>query len=169
MNSSFESMGLLGRDLKRRFETPIKSVTFYAHLALAVLLGGGAGIWYSFFQNGLSIEPLAAALLTYFPALVAAAIIDFTHEEKAYLRSFGLIAAGVFLVIFLTAATRTPTWQLVWATGGTCLSIAFWWLANGEKGIFKDAAVAVSEENQEVEGLGKGACLKKSDGGGISI
>lgn len=132
------SLDLVGRDLTRRLNAPIKSVTFYAHLLVAVLLGGGAGVWYSIYQNGLEMQPLAAALLTYFPALVAAALIDFTHERQPYLRSFGLIAAGVFLTIFLIAATRTPYWQCAWALGGTIMSVLFWWAANGEKSCFKD-------------------------------
>jgi hypothetical protein len=169
MQGSFESIGLLRRDLARRFKTPYKSVTFYAHLSLAVVLGGGAGIWYAIFQNGLQTETLAAALLTYFPALVAAAIIDFTHEREPYLRSFGLIAAGIFLVIFLAAVTHPPFGQLLWAMAGTILSITFWWLANGEKECFKDAAVAVAQENSEVKGLSKEASTRDSDGGGTKL
>ena len=131
-------MELLGGDLRRRFNAPKWSVTFYAHLFLAVLLGGGAGIWYTLYESGFHSKSLAGPLLTYFPALVAAALIDFTHEKQPYLRSFGLISGGVFLIIFFFAALSEANWKLVWALGGTLLSVFFWWVANGEKECFRD-------------------------------
>jgi hypothetical protein len=150
MEASFESLGFLKQDLKRRLKTPIKSVTFYAHLFLAVLAGGGAGIWYTMYQDGFAMEKLAAALLTYFPALVAAAVIDFTHEEQPYLRSFGLLSGLVFFVIFMAAITRASTshWQFFWAFVGTVFAILFWWFANGEKPCFKDV-VAINAAGGE--------------------
>jgi hypothetical protein len=70
--------------------------------------------------------------------LAAAALIEFTQEEQLYLRSFGLIAAGVFLVIFFVAATRPHDGKLGWAALGALLGVLFWWVANGEKDCFRD-------------------------------
>jgi peptidoglycan/LPS O-acetylase OafA/YrhL len=130
---TIHSIALIGPDLKRRLRAPCKSLTFYAHLFLAVLLGGGAGIWFTAFKSGLDVDRLSAALLTYFPALVAAALIDFTHEKQPYLRSFGLIALCWFVAIFAIAATREHAEQFVWASLGAVCAVFFWWVANGEK------------------------------------
>lgn len=153
MEASFESVGFLKRDLKRRLKTPIKSVTFYAHLFVAVLAAGGAGIWYTMYQDGFGMEKLAASLLTYFPALVAAAVIDFTHEEQPYLRSFGLLSGLGFFVVFMAAVTRASTshWQFCWALLGTLLGILFWWFANGEKRCFRDVVAINAAGGEKVD------------------
>ena len=135
---TINSLDLIGRDLKRRLHAPCKSITFYEHLFLAVLLGGGAGIWFTIYRSGLDIEKLSASILTYFPALVAIAAIEFIQERQPYLRAFGSIAAGFFLMIFLVAATRSPVWQIAWALLGAALAVLFWWVANGEKDCFRD-------------------------------
>jgi hypothetical protein len=126
--------------LIRRMRAPGRSVTFYAHLFLAVLLGGGAGIWFTLLKSGFDVDKLAAALLTYFPALVAAALIDLTQERQPYLRSFGLISAGGFLTIFVIGATRVHGAQCAWAFLGALLSVLFWWIANGDKTWVRDVA-----------------------------
>jgi hypothetical protein len=127
------STDLIGQDLTRRLRAPCKSLTFYAHLFLAVVLGGGAGIWFTIYSSGLDVDKVSAALLTYFPALVAAAVIDFTQEKQIYLRSFGLIAAGIFFIIFMAAATEPAGFRCFWGSLGALLGVLFWWVANGEK------------------------------------
>lgn len=140
MPTSDESAGLLCADLKRRLKTPIKSVTFYLHLFGAIIICGGAGIWYTWYQDGFVVQKLSGALLTYFPALVAAAVIDFTHEDQPYLRSFGVLSGILFITLFLITVSRDSNsyCQFGLALVGTVLSILFWWFANGEKRCFKD-------------------------------
>jgi hypothetical protein len=130
-------------DLRRRIRAPIRSVTFYTHLLLAVMVGGGLGVWYEVFYRGVVLDKwnmhaISAALFTYFPPLVAAALIDFAHERQPYLRSFGLSAAGLFGIIFALAVMTSDIWSLRWSGLGSILAVLFWWVASGEKDCFKD-------------------------------
>src|SRR5882757_827962 len=140
-NDLTASLMPLCRDVQRRFLTPIRSVTFYAHLVLAVLAGGGLGIWHTLYQSRLAgqwdVSAIASALYTYFPAIVAAALIDLTHERQPYLRSFGLLSATLFALLFFFATTTKANTQLYCALAGATLSVVFWWIANGEKDCFK--------------------------------
>jgi hypothetical protein len=137
-----DSIKVLFRDGQRRFKAPTRSVTFYAHLCLAVLIGGGLGIWNTLYQCKLTANwdaaTIAAALYTYFPAIVAAALIDFTHEKQPYLRSFGLLSATLFAILFFFSTTTAPDARVKFALTGAVLSVLFWWMANGEKDCFKD-------------------------------
>jgi len=137
------SLELLLEDLRRRFAAPVKSVTFYLHLSLAVIIGGGFEVWYQIVFKGIirsdwHCEAISSALFAYFPAIVSVALIDFIHERQPYLRSFGLASAGFFLVILALALGTSPFPQLFWATLGAVLAIFFWWAASGEKDCFKD-------------------------------
>ena len=86
------SIELLYRDTRRRLCAPVKSVTFYAHLLLAVLVCGGLGIWNTLYQCKLNSQwdtfTIAAALYTYFPAVAAAALIELTHERQGGVKVF---------------------------------------------------------------------------------
>lgn len=137
------SIELLLADLRRRFWAPTRSVTFYTHLLLAVVVGGGLGVWYQVIYRGLiretwDVDAISAHLFTYFPAIAAVALIDFTQEPQPYLRSFGLCAAGLFAGIFGLAVTTSKWPQLSWAIIGSLLAVFFWWVASGEKDCFKD-------------------------------
>lgn len=151
-------MKLLWVDVRRRFQAPTGSVTFYAHLFLAVLLGGGLGIWNTLYQFGLignwDSAILAGALYTYFPAIVAAALIDLTHEKQPYLRSFGLLSAAFFAVLFFFATTTAPNLRLGFSIVGALLGVMFWWIANGEKDCFKDVnpESATPSPDREISG-----------------
>jgi len=138
MDKHAQSLQALGNDLENRFRYPQQSFTFYAQLFVTVIGCGGAGIWWTIHVDGLHAGSLAAALLTYFPALVAASTIDFIQDKKIYLRMFGVTVGIVLAALFLIAVTRSPGWQLWWALMGTIFSILFWWLANGEKDWVKD-------------------------------
>ena len=137
------SLTLLRQDLRRRFATPVGSVTFYLHLFLAVIVGGGFEVWYQVIYKGVirnawDCEAVSSALFSYFAAIVSVAIIDFVHEPQPYLRSFGLAAAGIFLVILFLALGTSPVPRLLWAGLGAVLAVLFWWAASGEKNCFKD-------------------------------
>lgn len=144
MDKHAQSLKALGKDLENRFTYPQQSFTFYAQLFVTVIGCGGAGIWWTIHVDGLHAESLAAALLTYFPALVAASAIDFIQDDKKYLRMFGLTVGIILGALFLISVTRSPGWQLWWALMGTICSILFWWLANGEKDWVKDNVPAAS-------------------------
>ena len=141
MKDSADSFNPLCQDLVRRLNAPVKSITFYKHLFFLVLFCGGFGIWYTLLRDGLDFGKLTAALLTYFPAIVASAVIDLEHEEQKYLRSFGDLIGGFFLAVFILAIFSGPAWQLYWAFMGTFLSVFFWWFANGDNARFKDVNV----------------------------
>jgi hypothetical protein len=133
-----DSIKPLLRDLKRRWNAPKRSVTFYKHLIVGVLVGGGAGIWFTLCKKGMDTPEVAAALLTYFPPLVAAGVIEFTQERQPYLQSFGLIAAAFFLMLFLVAVFVPPAFQLLLALASAILSVLLWWVAVGEKDWVRD-------------------------------
>jgi hypothetical protein len=138
MDKKAQSVRVLINDLQHRFEYPQQSYTFYTQLVFTVIGCGGAGIWWTIHMDGLNAKSLSAALLTYFPPLVAASTIDFIQEKKQYLRMFGFSVGLVLAAIFLIAVTRNLVWQFWWACLGTAFSILFWWLANGEKDWVKD-------------------------------
>src|SRR5690348_1188620 len=128
------SLDLIWEDLRRRFFAPTRSVTFYLHLVVAVVICGGFEIWYQVVFKGIirdqwSCEAVSSALFAYFPAIVSVALIDFVHEPQPYLRSFGLVAAGFFLVILFLALGTSPLPQLLWAALGAVLAVFFWWVA----------------------------------------
>ena len=138
MDANAKSVHALLKDLNNRFEYPQQSYTFYTQLFFTVIGCGGAGIWWTIHTDGFDAKSLSAALLTYFPPLVAASTIDFIQEKKQYLRMFGFSVGLLLAAIFLVAVTRSLVWEFWWAIIGTLLSIAFWWLANGEKDWVKD-------------------------------
>jgi hypothetical protein len=154
-----DSLAPLRADLYRRLWAPIKSVTFYLHLGVAVIIGGGLGIWYEvvfkgFIGNHWDKEAISAALFAYFPAIVSVAVIDFIHERQPYLRSFGLSVAVVFMVIFCLSVSTSSYAQLFWSILGSGLAMAFWWMANGEKDCFRDIDpnAATPDPSQEMSG-----------------
>jgi len=139
MDDSANSLYALKKDLGQRFRYPLRSFTFYAQLGITVVGCGGAGIWYTIYTDGLRVQSLAAALLTYFPPLVAASTVDFIQEkQKPYLRMFGFSVGVALAGIFLFAVCHSPELKLSCGLIGTLCSLIFWWLANGEKDWVKD-------------------------------
>ena len=140
--NSINSVTLLCKDLKRKFLAPTKSFTFYTHLVLAIIAGGGLGIWDALYQSKhaatWNLLAISAALYTYFPAIVATALVEFTHEKQPYMRSFGLFSLAPFSLLFFLAITTEPEFRLAWAIFASIASILFWWVANGEKDFFRD-------------------------------
>ena len=85
------------------------------------------------------MKQVATTILTYFPAIVAVALLEFVEEDQLYLRNFGISSALFLAVIFLVAATRTDSYmKYSWALVGSALSILLWWIANGENPRFRD-------------------------------
>jgi hypothetical protein len=112
-------------------------------LFLAVVIGAGFDIWYQVVFNGIirdrwSCEAVSSALFAYFTAIVSVALIDFVHEPQPYLRSFGLGATAVFLVILGLALGTSPLPRLGWSILGAVLAVFFWWAASGDKNCFRD-------------------------------
>jgi hypothetical protein len=139
MEKSFDSLSVLLVDLKRRLKTTRLSTTFYTHLLFVVILGGSIGVWFPLLQGGWKMENIATTVLTYFPVIVAVALLEFIEEDQLYLRNFGLSSAFILGVIFLIAATRNdPDVKYYWALLGTVLSVVLWWIANGENPRFRD-------------------------------
>lgn len=132
------SLKLLPGDLRKRFAAPVKSVTFYCHLFVGVIVFGGLGVYFAIWNSDWSMSDTSAALLCYFPALAAAAMLEFDTQEQPYLRSFGILALVVFIILFFLGVKSESGWQFFWATIGTALSILFWWVANGLNDRFND-------------------------------
>lgn len=137
-----DSITLLVNDLRRKFRFPLKSMTFYTHLLLSVVGGGGLGIWYviimSYHTGKWLLPNLSSALFTYFPAIVAIAVIELIQEKQPYMRSFGLFSAFCFLVLFLMSVLSDNIWQLAWSLSASVLAVLFWWGVSGEKSCFVD-------------------------------
>jgi hypothetical protein len=132
------SLSLLPGDLRKRFAAPVKSVTFYCHLFVGVIVFGGLGVYFAVWNSDWSMSDTSAALLCYFPALAAAAMLEFDTQEQPYLRSFGILALVIFIILFLLGIKSEYGWQFFWAAAGTILSILFWWVANGLNDRFND-------------------------------
>jgi hypothetical protein len=125
-----------------RFLAPWCSVTFYAQLLLGIIGGAGLGIWYTIYHNrylGWDWDSMAVALFTYFPAIAAAAFIDFQQDKEKYWQQFGVAASVPFAVLFFVAASLPgPGWRFTVAFMASILSIAFWCVANGENINYRD-------------------------------
>jgi len=142
MNEQIESVPLLPGELKRRFLKPLKSVTFYKHLIVSVIVFGGLGVCVAIWRSHWSMVATSEALLCYFPALAGAAMLEFDAEDEPYLRSFGIIALLVFIVLLVLGFASSPTLQFCCSLLGTGLSILFWWVANGPNKHFDDVLKA---------------------------
>lgn len=139
---SVDSISLLRNDLRRRLIAPVRSVTFYCHLLLGIVVGGGLGIWYTigaFINNGkFDSATCATAIFTYYPALVAAALLEFIQEKQPYMRSFGILSMALFAVLFFSILLIPPWAQIALSIVASFLAILYWWIANGEKSFFRD-------------------------------
>jgi hypothetical protein len=133
-----KSVEMIWPELVHRFLTPCTSVTFYAHLFLGVVIFGGFGVYFAIYKSHWSVEETSAALLSYFAALAGAALLEFDSENQPYLRSFGLIAFGIFIIVFALVVLTEHWFQLFWSLTGTVLGILFWWVANGLNERFND-------------------------------
>ena len=136
------SIEALGHQIPARFCAPWRSMTFYLHRAIGVVGGGGLGIWYSLHEariHGIDWIGVTAALFTYFPAIVATALLDIQQDERVYWKSFGLFCTVPFGILFYLSVTGDVTgYRFVWALLGSFLAIAFWCIANGDKECFRD-------------------------------
>ncbi|MBL9115292.1 MAG: hypothetical protein JNJ83_09835 [Verrucomicrobiaceae bacterium] len=143
-------------------KTPLKSVTFWMHLLVAVVGLGGAGIWYSLLEYRFSGEwswpAVAAALCTYFPAVAGAAYVDSSSEGQPYFRSFGIIAFAVFVLLIGMSAFTIRDGSIVWGLVGSILSILFWWVVNADKACFRDVDGdgSTPNPNRKLKGTKKG-------------
>lgn len=162
IKEDLKSLDLLPGELKRRFKTPLKSVTFWAHLFVAVVGLGGAGIWYSLIECKLSgqwdMAAIAAALCTYFPAVAGAAYVDSSSEGQPYIRSFGIIAIAVFVILIFLSVFTIRDGSIIWGIIGTVLSILFWWVVNADKSCFRDVDGdgSTPNPNRKLKGNRKG-------------
>jgi len=138
------SIPLLGRELKRRFWTPIGQVSFLTYFIVAIVGFGALGIWVEMARATAAkeFEPdgLLTAIYTYFPAIAAGAALqmqmDARKEHQQYLRSFCVLS---WFVIFLFAlpfmnGSKTFFWGIV----GIVASLLLWWVANGINPSFLD-------------------------------
>lgn len=152
------SLKLLPGDIWRRLQSPLFSVTFWTHLLISVVLAGGAGIWYTLIKIKLSgvwdMPAIAAALCTYFPAIVGAAFIEINAERQPYWRSFGVLIIGLFIFLFTMALMGVSDGSISWSVIGAIASLFFWWIANGEKDCFRDVHPDAStpSPDQEISG-----------------
>jgi hypothetical protein len=138
MDTEKHSLELLPQDLRERFVAPVRSVTFYCHLFVGVVVFGGLGVYFAIWASHWSMRDTSAALLCYFPALAAAAMLEFDSQAQPYLRSFGIIALVIFIILFVLGILSKAGWQFSWSIVGTFLSILFWWVANGLNNRFHD-------------------------------
>lgn len=142
IKEDLKSIDLLPGELVRRFKTPLKSVTFWMHLVVAVIGLGGAGFWYSMIECRLlgewNLTSIAAALCTYFPAIAGAAYVDSSSEGQPYFRSFGILASAVFVILFFLSVLTIREVSVFLSGIGSVLSILFWWVVNADKSCFRD-------------------------------
>jgi len=131
-------MQLIFPELRRRFVTPCGYLTFYLHLIGGVILFGGAGVYYTMWKSHGASAEISVALLGYFTPLVGAALLEFDMEEEPYLRSFGIFAFIIFIVMAIFVVTTEHNLQLVVSCLGTILGIGFWWVAHGLNTRFQD-------------------------------
>jgi len=143
MSQSFSnSVQAVRSQIIPRFKAPWGSVTFYLQLILGIIAGAGLGIWYPLWSHpvsGINWDDVATAILTYFPAIAAAGLVDFQQDDQKYWQRFGLIIAVLFVPLFLLAASISSTGCRIFvALMLSFLSIAFWCCANGENPHYQD-------------------------------
>ena len=155
------SLSLLRADFNRRILAPVKSVTFYTHLICSVILGGGIGVIYTIYtccvDDTWSLNTVSTSLLTYYPALVAASILELQQDNQPYRRNASLLFLFLFILVFLVAVCNpAPFGRFIIACIGTLFSILVWWFANGEKSYFYDIIPTdATQDPEHVELHGK--------------
>ncbi|WP_287285871.1 hypothetical protein [Mesorhizobium sp.] len=137
----------LGRELCRRFTTPMPHFTFWVYLILGVFVCGGFGIWfelvpYLYATNPGKLDGVFTALLTFFPTLVGSATLHliFAENEKP-LKAFSLLYCAGFVLLACWLGFAKPTdmrLAIGGATVGAVASVLIWWLANGLDPAFQD-------------------------------
>ena len=142
------SFSLLFPELSRRWKTPLKHVSFWTYLLVAILGIGAVGFWVETVRFALAekseIDSILTALYTYFPAIAAGAglqlFMDSKREEMQYMRSFSILSifiVGIFTVPYSTGIAKS-LWAAIWGGVGVVVSIWLWWMANGCNPSFLD-------------------------------
>jgi hypothetical protein len=163
-----DSLSRLWGDITLRLRGPARSVTFYSHLIISVIVGGGLGVWHylhavSFGEEIFKASILSTALFTYFPSIVAAAYLETAQEKQPYWRAFGQLFAFVFLILFISCVSSTGRTQLAVSALATILAVFTWWIVNGQKDYFSDIAPESSVNNPTDTPLSSNPKIKIND------
>jgi hypothetical protein len=151
MNGAIAANGfvILWDELKRRFLAPVRHVTFWVYLILAVIIFGGFPIWLEvvFYFNAdihESTSHLRTALVAFFPALIGSVSFQLIFEEVG--RNKRMLAFAMFVVVFfsligviLILARSIADYVAIPVAFGLCaFAVLEWWIANGLNPTFQD-------------------------------
>lgn len=145
MKAQKNSFVMLGAYLRGQLLAPVRHVSFWVYLIIAIFVAGALGIYVELFKfmNGASdLGGLLTAIYTYFPAIAAGAGLQMMlAEREKYVRSFAIIASTLLVLLTLLHAFKVygkPQVSLVFGIVGIVSSTLFWWIANGGNQSFQD-------------------------------
>jgi uncharacterized membrane protein len=147
MNDVYNGFVALGAELKDRFFTPIRHITFWAYLIFGMLGFALLGVWAELYYYSASPEDathLRIALVTFFPALVGSVSLQVVFEEAlknkrmlVYALVSGIVFLGVAIELIRTKNMNNDV-AIPMAAVACVLAILHWWIANGLNPAFQD-------------------------------
>jgi hypothetical protein len=149
-NDEPNGFAVLWAELARRFFSPMRHVSFWVFLTVAVIFFGGLAVWLEVFlyldaNSSLSSDHLKVALTTFSPALVGSVSTQLIFEEAGRnkrIMAFAIFAAFVFSVAgwWLTVETAVQNSLSIPIAALFCvLAVLMWWIANGLNPAFQDS------------------------------
>lgn len=153
MNASDEptEFALFKEELYRRLTEPKKYITFVFYFVFVTFLLAGIGwivplvmVWYyGVGDNYKDLATFSQALGTYAIALAATSFVDLIISKddpkisrRPFKNLFSMAVMFAFVVVVAlslwTFSGMSIAWSLFLAILGTVLSLAVWWVANGD-------------------------------------
>lgn len=149
---------LLWQEIRRRSREPLKDVSYWSYIFVAVIFMGALGVWVQIIKIAIlsanvdkltgcffwaHMQDLAEALLVYFPAIAGVAcaqIVLGEDDEKEYMRSAAFsVLMFVFIIVAVDAVLLYAHAQVFWAivigTAMTLFSIFVYWIAHADSSV----------------------------------
>ena len=151
----------LFRELRKRTVEPLSHASFVMYFCVAVVLVGGAGVWFEthsyVFHVPTAEHPLPSssalriAVITFFPALAGSSCMQLIWAEDHHksLRAFAITAlAALTGLVFAIAPSAVSNSAALW-TGLVASIVALWtwWIANAKQRDLLDLDAATGKRD----------------------
>lgn len=129
-----------------RLRKPVRELTFWLYLIVAVAGFGGLAIWIEWWRylHEVPQPPLSnlrLALATVFPAVLGASALELILGENKLLRGIGIAFLAFFLVLafYILGFGDMSDEKAIFLGAVGCLGgILVWWISNGLDELFQD-------------------------------
>jgi len=150
----------LYRELRKRTVEPLSHASFVMYFCAAVVLVGGAGVWFelhSYVFHVPTVEhplPTASALriavITFFPALAGSSCMQliWAEDHNKSLRAFAItaLAALACLVVAIAPSAVRNSTALGVGLFASIVALWTWWIANAKQRDLLDIDAATGKK-----------------------